>query len=126
MKDLKREIYQKNISTTNTASKLIDKLMDENNTENVSLRNANGQVITFERIAIVSLNEPNIYYAILVPVSELPDIENNEGIVLKLDIYHENFIVVNDEKLCDSVLTEYERMINEDNDDSNDDSDDKN
>lgn len=126
MKDLKQEIYQKNISTTNTASKLIDKLMDENNTENVSLRNANGQVITFERIAIVSLNEPNIYYAILVPVSELLDIEDNEGIVLKLDIYHESFIVVNDEKLCDSVLTEYERMINEDNDDSNDDSDDKN
>ena len=114
MKDLKQEIYQKNISTTNTASKLINKLMDENNTENVSLRNANGQVITFERIAIVSLNEPNIYYAILVPVSELPDIEDNEGIVF------------NDEKLCDSVLTEYERMINEDNDYSNDDSDDKN
>jgi len=95
----------------------IEQILDENNVENIILYNEKDEPFEFEQIAIIPLEEDGKQdlYAILLPVTPLAGISEDEAVVFEVN-ERENLIrVCEDESIIDRVLTEYERLLDEGN-----------
>ena len=92
----------------------IEKILDENNDENVILYDNDDNEIEFEQIALIPLDED--IYVILHPVDELDGIGNDEALVFKVDEENkENGLeIVTNPKIIDKVFDEYYKLIQED------------
>jgi len=92
----------------------IEKILDENNDENVILYDDDDNEIEFEQIALIPLDED--IYVILHPVDELEGLENDEALVFKVDEENkENGLeIVTNPKIIDKVFDEYYKLIQED------------
>lgn len=93
----------------------IDQILDENNIDNIILYNEKNQPFEFEQIAVIPLdeNEEQKLYAILLPVTPLPGIEENEAVVFELVEQDGSIRVCEDDKIIDKVLVEYEKLLDE-------------
>ncbi len=91
----------------------IKQLLDENNNDNIILFDDDGNKIEFEQVALIPLEETNVTYAILIPITPMQGVEDGEGVLFALDEENEQLEVINDEKIIDKVLTIYQQLIEE-------------
>lgn len=93
----------------------IEQILDENNTENIVLYNEKDEAFEFEQIAIIPLGDDDNQklYAILLPVTPLAGIEEDEAVVFEVNEKENLIRVCEDEAVIDQVLTEYEKLLEE-------------
>ena len=93
----------------------IEQILDENNVENIVLYNEKDEPYEFEQIAIIPLNrdDKQDLYAILLPVTPLAGIEEDEALVFEVNERENVVRVCADDAIIDQVMTEYERLLNE-------------
>lgn len=93
----------------------IEQILDENNTENIVLYNEQDEAFEFEQIAIIPLEDGDNQklYAILLPVTPLAGIAEDEAVVFEVNEKENLIRVCEDEAVIDQVLTEYEKLLEE-------------
>ena len=93
----------------------IEQILDENNIDNIVLYNEKDEPFEFEQIAIIPLEdgENQKLYAILLPVTPLAGISEDEAVVFEVNEKQNVIRVCEDEAIIDQVLTEYEKMLDE-------------
>lgn len=93
----------------------IEQILDENNIENIVLYNEKDEPFEFEQIAIIPLEKDNVQtlYAILLPVTPLAGIAEDEAVVFEVNEKENTIRVCEDESIIDEVLTEYEKLLDE-------------
>lgn len=96
----------------------IDQILDENNMDNIILYNEKNEPFEFEQIAIIPLDdgEEQKLYAILLPVTKLPGIEEDEAVTFELNEEEGTIKVCEDDNVIDRVLEEYEKLLDENKD----------
>ena len=122
MKDLRKELNRNNKLK---AVDPIKQILDENNDDNVILFDTNNKSIEFEQIAVISLEESDNYYAILIPITPMQGVEEGEGVIFAINEAKGEMDIVNDQKLIDKVVDAYEKSCEENPNDSSDSSDNK-
>lgn len=95
----------------------IDQILDENNVDNIVLYNEKNEPFEFEQIAIIPLGDETnqTLYAILLPVTPLAGIGEDEAVVFEVNEKENLIRVCEDESVIDRVLTEYEKLLDEGN-----------
>ena len=89
---------------------IVEKLFDEKNDDILELQHADGKVVKFEQIAVVSYEEQ--YYAILHPL----DFKDDEVVIFRLlDEDEDALDLVVDEELSKKILEVYVEDVNENN-----------
>ena len=93
----------------------IDQILDENNIENIILYNEKDEPYEFEQIALIPLNreDKQDLYAILLPVTPLAGIEEDEALVFEVNERENVVRVCDNEQIVDQVMTEYEKLLTE-------------
>ena len=91
----------------------IKQILDEKNTENIILYDAENKPIEFEQIALIPLERTNALYAILIPVTPMQGVEEGEGVLFEVDEEKGDLDIVRDDKIIDEVLTIYQKLIEE-------------
>lgn len=92
----------------------IEKLLDENNNDNIVLYDENGEAVEFEQIALIVL-DGNVY-PLLHPLVQEEGIDEDTGIVFQIvvaDDGEEILEVVDDEDVVDAVFEEYYALLEE-------------
>lgn len=111
----KEEKVKKEVKTVDEKEyDLFDILTDENNSDPINLFDENGKEVSFEQVAIVPLN--NEIYAVLKPITDMPEIKDDEAIVFKLDKDAEGEIILvieEDDKVGEKVFEEYYKLLDE-------------
>lgn len=94
----------------------IDQILDEKNNDNIVLYDDEHKPIEFEQVAVIPLEEK--LYAILIPTTPMQNVQEGEGVLFEIDEENRDLSVVNDGTIIDKVLTIYEKLIGdgEDND----------
>ena len=93
----------------------IQQILDENNDENVILYDDNQKPIEFEQIAVIPLDDSDLLYAILIPVTPMQNVGEGEGVLFAIDELKGTIEVVNDQEIIDKVLTIYEKLVADSN-----------
>ena len=92
----------------------IDKLFDEDNTDDIVLYSDDGKATEFEQVALISVDEKD--YAILALVNPPEGIDADEGIVFAIE-EDENGAVhlatVTDTEIIDAVFDVYDKLWEE-------------
>ena len=98
----------------------IEQILDENNIDNIVLYNEKDEAFEFEQIAIIPLGEEDkqALYAILLPVTPLAGIAEDEAVVFEVNEKENTIRVCEDESVIDQVLEEYEKLLEENGDDN--------
>ena len=93
----------------------IEQILDENNLDNIVLYNEKDEPFEFEQIAIIPLEngDKQDLYAILLPVTPLAGISEDEAVVFEINEKENVIRVCEDESVIDNVLTEYEKLLAE-------------
>lgn len=91
----------------------INQILDENNLENIIMFDDENKPIEFEQVAVIPLENDEILYAILIPITPMQGVNEGEGVVFAIDEAKHDIQVVNDEKKIDAVLTVYQKLIEE-------------
>lgn len=93
----------------------IEQILDENNIDNIILYNEKNEPFEFEQIAIIPLGDETnqTLYAILLPVTPLAGINEDEAVVFEVNEKENTIRVCEDESIIDEVLAEYEKLLNE-------------
>lgn len=93
----------------------IKQILDENNVDNITLYNEANEPFEFEQIAIIPLGEGDEQklYAILLPVTPLAGIEEDEAVVFEVNEDESSIKNCEDETIIDKVLVEYEKLLAE-------------
>lgn len=97
----------------------IEQILDEENLDNIVLYNEKDEPFEFEQIAIIPLDNEKggqDIYAILLPVTPLAGIEQDEAVVFEVNQEKDLIRACEDEKVVDKVLSEYERILSESED----------
>lgn len=90
---------------------LLDKIYDEENSDVLVLKNANGEDIAFEQIALIPQGEQ--VYLIVKPVQPLEGLGEDEGLVLLINEGLKRFDLVTEEDVIDKVFDVYDQLIEE-------------
>lgn len=92
---------------------IIEKLLDENNSDDIILYNENNEAIAFEQIATIYLGEEPFF--ILHPVEEVEGVAEDEALVFGIAIEdgEEVLDVVDNDDIVDAVFDEYYSMLEE-------------
>ncbi|MBQ9084941.1 MAG: DUF1292 domain-containing protein [Clostridia bacterium] len=98
---------------SNNELSTIEKILDEDNIDNIFLYDDEDNEIEFEQVAVIPLDEK--VYVLLSPVEELDGISPDEGIVFLIDEVDDEDVltVVDDDALIDRVFSEYEQLLEE-------------
>lgn len=91
----------------------INQILDENNVENITMYDEDNNPIEFEQVAVIPVENDELIYAILIPVTPMQGVNEGEGVVFAIDENAHDIQVVNDEKKIDQVLSVYEKLIEE-------------
>ena len=89
----------------------INQILDENNLENIIMFDDENKPIEFEQVAVIPLENDELLYAILIPITPMQGVNEGEGVVFSIDESKHDIQVVNDEKRIDEVLTVYQKLI---------------
>ena len=89
----------------------IDKLFDENNTDNIILYDDKGEPTEFEQAALISYS--GRFYAILSPAKPMEGIDEDDGIVFAIegDGTDRVLSVVTEDAVIDAVLEIYDGLF---------------
>lgn len=91
----------------------IEKLFDEDDDSNLILYDENNNPTEFQQIAVIPKN--NKIYAILKPLSKKFNIADDEALVFVIEEVDDDdyLIIVEDEKIIDSIFDEYYELLKE-------------
>ncbi|MBR1925349.1 MAG: DUF1292 domain-containing protein [Clostridia bacterium] len=93
----------------------IDKLLDVEDNEPITLYDENDNAVRFEQIALIPYEEK--LYAMLKPIDKMEGVAEDEGVIFVFEDNeqtNEQFLkVVNDDKTIDAVFALYLDLINE-------------
>lgn len=94
----------------------IDKILDEENTDNIVLYDDEDNEYEFEQVAIIPMDES--VYVILAPVAEMDGVEPDEGVVFVIEEKDDDAVltVVTEDEIIDKVFVEYEKLLEEEGD----------
>ena len=96
----------------------IEKLLDENNDENLVLYDENDNAVEFEQVAVIPYCEK--VYAILSPVQKIEGVADEAFVFVIEEIDDEDCIVmVQDNEIIDAVFVEYYKLLDESNNGNN-------
>ena len=96
-----------------TAKNPLEQILDERNTENVILYDAEGKPIEFEQVALIPLERTGKLYAIMIPVTPMQGVNEGEGVLFVVDEIKGDVEIERDDKIIDEVLTIYKTLIEE-------------
>ncbi len=98
---------------SNNELSTIEKILDEDNIDNIFLYDDENNEVEFEQVAVIPLDEK--VYVLLSPVRELGGVSPDEGIVFLIDEVDDEDVltVVEDDALIDRVFSEYEQLLEE-------------
>ncbi len=82
----------------------ISKIIDENSYDNVILYDEDGLPIEFEQAAVVSLENSDKLYTILIPVTAMQNVEEGQGVVFSVDVKGNRIEIEKDNDVIDEVL----------------------
>lgn len=94
----------------NTEYSLIDMILDPDNESPIQLQGENGEIISFDQIAVIPFNDE--LYAILKPITKIEGVNENEALVFHLIVEEDSVEVVYDFDLCDAVFDVYYDLLN--------------
>jgi uncharacterized protein YrzB (UPF0473 family) len=92
----------------------IEKLFDEDNTENIVLVGNDGKAVEFEQVALISLEDKD--YAILALANPPEGAGDDEGIVFEIREDENGSVelaTVTDDSVIDAVFDVYDRLWEE-------------
>ena len=91
----------------------IDKILDEENTENIFLYDEDDNEMEFEQVALIPMEEK--IYVILAPVTEMEGVGPDEGVVFVIEEIdgEEVLSIVTEDAVIDEVFGEYEKLLEE-------------
>ncbi|MFQ6751961.1 MAG: DUF1292 domain-containing protein [Clostridia bacterium] len=95
----------------------VEQILDEKNTDNIVLYDDQNKPIEFEQIAVIPLERTNGLYAILIPLTPMQGVSEGEGVLFEIDEEKGDLAVVNDDAIIDEVLTIYQKLIEEGDED---------
>ncbi len=86
---------------------LLEKLLDEKNNEDITLKNEEGKDITFEQVAVIPYGD-NLY-CVLKPLTEIEGVSDDEAIVFRVDQQDGESVLAieEDEAVAMQVFEEY-------------------
>ncbi len=90
---------------------MLDKIYDEENSDVLVLKSANGEDIAFEQIALIPQGE--LIYLIVKPVQPIEGLGEDEGLVLLINEGLKRFDLVTDEEIIDKVFDVYDQLVEE-------------
>lgn len=91
--------------------KYVDRLFDENNEENIFVKDNEGKEIEFEQVAVVDFEES--YYAVLKPVTPVDGVSEDEFLVFLIDEEKDCLVYEEDDRVIDGVNEEFCAMLDE-------------
>lgn len=91
----------------------INQILEENNLENIIMFDDENKPIEFEQVAVIPLDNDDLLYAILIPITPMQGVNAGEGVVFAIDEAKHDIQVVNDENKIDEVLSVYQKLIEE-------------
>ena len=93
----------------------IDRLLDVEDNEPITLYDENDTAVAFEQIALIPYEEK--LYAILKPIDVMEGVGEDEGVIFAFEENeetNEQFLrVINDDKIIDKVFSQYLALVNE-------------
>ena len=93
----------------------IEKILDENNEDNIILFDDDNNPVEFEQVAVIPMDDS--VYVILVPVTPMEGVGEDEGVVFVIEEDDEGeallSLVVEDD-VIDAVFNEYDSLLEED------------
>ncbi len=93
------------------AQDVLEVLLDEHNTDPISLMDEKGKVMTFEQIAVIPYNEK--VYCVLRPLDKIPGIKDDEAVVFYVDERPTGSVLMveQNEKTAIAVFDEYYNLL---------------
>ena len=89
----------------------IEQILDENNTDNVTLYDEDKNPIEFEQVALIPLEKTGKLYAILIPVQPMQGVNEGEGVLFVVDEQKMDVSIERDDAIIDEVLKVYQELI---------------
>ncbi|MDE7095124.1 MAG: hypothetical protein K2O23_01405 [Anaeroplasmataceae bacterium] len=88
---------------------IIEQILDEKNTSNIKIPGKNGEIFTFEQVALIYLEEAS--YAILHPIAK--DVLPDDVLVFKIVVNQEeaSLELEQDEDVIQECFDEYYRLL---------------
>lgn len=89
----------------------IEKILDENNDDNIILYNEEGEAIEFEQIALIPLGGDQ--FVLLHPVLDMEGVGDDEALVFAIEEVdgEDALVIVDDDDVVDAVFEEYYDML---------------
>ena len=93
----------------------IEKILDENNEDNIILYDEDNNPVEFEQVAVIPMDDS--VYVILVPITPMEGVGEDEGVVFVIEEDEDGdallSLVVEDD-VIDAVFNEYDSLLEED------------
>ncbi len=91
----------------------INRILDENDFDNIILYDENDNEIEFEQVAVIPKDKKN--YVILVPVTHIDGVGEDEAMIFVIDTVdgEQCLTVVTDDGIIDEVFGEYTRLCDD-------------
>ncbi len=95
----------------------IDKILDEECTDNIVLYDENNKETEFEQVALIPKDEK--IYVILKPVTKIEGVADDEALVFVIDEIDDEdcLIIVDDEDIITEVFNDFYKLLEEYNED---------
>ncbi|MBR3681394.1 MAG: DUF1292 domain-containing protein [Clostridia bacterium] len=93
----------------------IDKILDENNEDNIFLYDEDDNELEFEQEAVIPMD--GSVYVILVPVTPMDGVGEDEGVVFVIEEDEDGEAVLSlviEDEIIDAVFDEYDGLLAED------------
>ena len=99
---------------------MIDKILDENNSDPIVLYDENNKETKFEQVAVIPLDEK--LYVLLKPITKIAGVNDDEALVFKVsrgENGEDKFEIELDDEIIDAIFEEYNRLLDKMIKDSN-------
>ena len=92
---------------------ILDRLLDEDDDENIVLFDMNNEAHEFEQIAVIPYDER--IYAIMKPVLQMEGIADDEALVFALDEFEDEcaISIETDDRIANEVFERYYELLDE-------------
>ncbi len=93
----------------------IEKILDENNEDNIFLYDEDDNELEFEQAAVIPMDDS--VYVILVPVTPMEGVGEDEGVVFVIEEDEDGEAVLSlviEDEVIDAVFDEYDSLLEED------------
>ncbi|MBO5313109.1 MAG: DUF1292 domain-containing protein [Clostridia bacterium] len=95
--------------------RFVDRLFDDNNEDSIFLKDADGREIEFQNLAVVDFEES--YYAVLLPLTKLEGVGEDEGLIFLIDEENDQLTYVDDDRIINGINEVIMNMLDEDDED---------